>query len=94
MNNEKEIERIKNSIGWVAGLVIRQKEVIARNLSNAGIGDKKQAVKEAFDKLLSVLFSDSYHLADVFIDDEWLSLYDLVSKRANTVITELYGADE
>lgn len=112
MNNEQEIERIKRivyeaDVRYSKLLRLNQGmssrlAFISESLLTAGIGDKKQAVKEAFEKLKTVLkdYSDNESWLDENSGDGLMSVWqfrDWVLKdggKIDELFTELYGADE
>ena len=85
MNDEKEIEEMANAVG------IAQEELgevayepyrqIFEACVNSGIGNVKQAVKEFAEKLKDQMESNGYRSP-------------LHNRIIDTLITELYGADE
>lgn len=85
MNNENEIERMAKIVEPFI-TVLCEKDTIAEALSEQGIGDKKQAVKEFAatlkERACAVMNStfDRRLVVDI--------------KQIDNLITELYGADE
>lgn len=88
--NEQEIERMAKII-YDNYLDSRS---CARELQAQGIGDKKQAVKEAFEKLVLELYLNNMNKQEMYIDNEWISVDNYVEKIANKVLIKLYGAEE
>lgn len=100
-HNEQEIERMQNILidkGVFNNMVILQGCAYpdamisecclqtAEILNNAGIGDKKQAVKEAFEELQKFCAD-----ADIVgVNGNVIMLDEII----DGIITELYGADE
>lgn len=83
MNNENEIERM-------ASIIIKhplESHASAVELSEQGIGDKKQAVKEFAEKLKrqSITLKDK---------SGWVQCVVIMAVEIDNLITELYGADE
>lgn len=89
MNNEQEIEKIayavrmselsyenRNYADW------NKDEWLAHSLYSAGIGDKKQAVKEFMEKL-----KETSHLSGIYKDNV------VFCSAMDELFTELYGAE-
>lgn len=85
MNNEKEIEKMARIIKPFV-TVLCEEDTIAEALFNAGIGDKKQAVEEFAEKLKRTKNTICIG-GRIFIEV-------IAIKAIDTLITELYGADE
>lgn len=66
----------------------------AKTLIGMGIGDKKQAVKEAFKKLKMAICEGVYEDEDVHIENKWYMQKEFVGVIIDELFTELYVADE
>lgn len=90
MNNENEIERMESILSRCIAVTqtykLLDKHKTAKNLVNAGIGDKKQAVKEAFNLAKCYLHSNPN------LDSELVKIS--IDRELDNLITELYGADD
>lgn len=91
MIDEQEIERILEHSGYCtpvdcASCFKCDDYYFAERLVNAGIGDKKQAVKEAFEKLKEKYGMPSIDGVDGFVDADF--------KDIDALFTELYGEIE
>lgn len=107
MNNEKEIVRMAKVLyGHYCGndkcgeCKIASKYCMdyirAERLHKAGIGDKKQAVKEAFDKAKEAIHNSCAHIE---IDKSaaipsYAIPESAIDKAIDELFTELYGAEE
>lgn len=88
-DRDKEIERMANilenakikALGYVGSLNQGWGMWYARELSSSGIGDKKQAVKEAFEKLKERMELNGYRSP-------------LHNRIIDELFTQLYGAEE
>lgn len=86
---ECQEDKLIYSKGFVCPYISSSRKLLAN-----GIGDKKQAVKEAFEKLVFELYCNNMNKQEMYIDDEWISVDDYVQKVANKIVTELYGGAE
>ena len=94
MTNEQEIERMVNAYenarilarGTVGSMNRGEADWYCRCLQNAGIGDKKQAVKEAFDELQKFCADCDI----VGANGNIMPLDEII----DGILTELYGAEE
>lgn len=84
MNNEQEIEKILEVMH--SGIFLTHSDC-AIALVSAGIGDKKQAVKEAFEKLKERGRDENTYESDV---RNWTIQWTDIDE----LFTELYGAGE
>lgn len=91
---EQEIKRMANII--CPNGVYYSADYTAQMLHNAGIGDKKQAIKEAFEKLKENAETMIYEVGALPHGDERYKFsYEAVTVRQiDELFTELYGADE
>lgn len=98
MNNENEIERMARTFCHNSGYpsIVCDKciskdccscKLYAERLIQAGIGDKKQAIKEFAEKLKrqSITLKDK---------SGWAQCVVVMAVEIDNLITELYGADE
>ena len=109
MTNEQEIERIASAIpdevkdgcttfllGALYGSVFpRIQRGLATALVNAGIGDKKQAVKEAFEKLKDYIQVSMFSIPPFDLYEAGVN--NAINKtllKIDQLFAELYGADK
>lgn len=84
MNKEQEIEIIRKVLENSAGCDYDTDcSMLANDLVNVGIGDKKQAVKEFCEKLKNLMSDKCFSLIGRLCND-----------YIDELFTELYGADE
>lgn len=83
MDKNKEIEKILKVMH--SGIYLTHSDC-AIALVNAGIGDKKQAVKEFAEKLM--------HISEISVNKKGEVAYHITGIKIDNLVTELYGADK
>lgn len=85
------IEQYENEIEKISKLIDDEvsPKAKASRLLNAGYGNIRQAVKEFAGKVKEKFWW--FDKNTIYIDEEWLTISDLVDRKVDELIKELYG---